>query len=114
MELLPLIKHSVSPENAPIENAMTWQALGELLNYFRKWMLKGHTPKEIFQRRKLMIDSSSVHPLPSSNVLDFMSLDHAEVGIVIRSVAGGGGEFGVVSHIRSCISLLFRGRGNLK
>ncbi|MEC1470908.1 hypothetical protein P9D31_00895 [Bacillus haynesii] len=89
--------------------------MGELLNYFRKWMLKGHTLKEIFQRRKLMIDSSSVHPLPSSNVLDFMSLDHAEVGIVIRSVAGGEGlEFGVVNHIRSCISLLFRGRGSLK
>ncbi|KAA6447234.1 hypothetical protein DX927_22060 [Bacillus swezeyi] len=61
--------------------------------------MKGHTPKEIFQRRKSMIGSFSVHPLPSYNVLYFLILDHAEVGRDIRSVARGEGlGFGVVNQ----------------
>ncbi|MCY8098861.1 YecA family protein [Bacillus haynesii] len=54
-------------------NDLTYH-LTELMNHSRRWMLKGHTPKEISQRRKPVIGlSSAQNPQPSTNVIDFKS-----------------------------------------
>lgn len=48
--------------------------LTELMNHSRRWMLKGHTPKEISQGRKPVIAlSSAQNSQPSTNVIDFKS-----------------------------------------
>lgn len=49
--------------------------LTELFNHSRRWILKGHTPREISQGSKSKMVPSAVlaNPGPSSNVIDFNS-----------------------------------------